>query len=83
MNLIILPNAKKEIKKLPSLQRETILRKLFSIKNNPLRYIERLQDSRLWKLRIGEYRAILMINTKDQVINVIKVGHRKNIYKQI
>ncbi len=81
MKIIILPTAKKDLKKLPQNIIEIILKKIYSIKENPLRYIERLKKSHLWKLRIGDYRAIIIINTKDEVINVIKIGHRKNIYK--
>ena len=82
MNIIILPTAKKDLKKLPKNVIEIILKKLYSIKENPLRHIERLKSSRLWKLRIGDYRIIMMINTKDKIINIIKIGHRKNIYKE-
>jgi len=83
MRIIILPTAKKDLKKFPKNIIEIILKKLISIKENPLRYIERLKSSRLWKLRVGEYRIIMMINTKDKIINIIKIGHRKNIYKEI
>ncbi len=81
MNIVILPTAKKNLKKLPKNIIGIILKKLYSIKDNPLRYIERLKKSHLWKLRIGDYRVIMMIDTKEEVINVIKIGHRKNIYK--
>ena len=83
MKIIILPIAKKDLKKLPKGIIEIIFKKLYSIKENPLRYIERLKKSHLWKLRIGDYRVIMMINTKDKIINIIKIGHRKNIYKEI
>lgn len=79
--IIILPTAKKDLKKLPKNMIKIILKKLYSIKENPLRYIERLKKSHLWKLRVGDYRVIIMINTKDKIINVIKIGHRKDIYK--
>ena len=83
MNIIILPTAKKDLKKLPQNIVDTILKKLYSIKENPLRYIERLKSSHLWKLRVGNYRFIMIINTKDKIINILKIGHRKNIYKEI
>lgn len=82
MNIIIQPNAKKHLKKLPINIAEVILRKVYSIKDTPLRYIERLKKSSLWKLRIGDYRAILHLNTKEDIINVLKIGHRKEIYKK-
>lgn len=83
MKIVILPTAKKDLKKLPKNTVEIILKKLYSIKENPLRYIERLKKSHLWKLRVGDYRVIMIINTKDRIINVIKIAHRKNIYKEV
>jgi len=82
MNIIILPTAKKDLKKLPKNIIEIIFKKLISIKENPLRFIERLKSSHLWKLRVLDYSIIMMINTQDKIINIIKIGHRKNIYKE-
>ncbi len=81
MKIIIQPNAKKELKKLSKKTAEIILKKIYSVKESPLAYIERLKSSYLWKLRIGDYRAILYLKTKDDEIHVLKVGHRRNIYK--
>jgi mRNA interferase RelE/StbE len=83
MKIIILPTAKKDLRRLHKSAVETILRKIYSVKDNPLRYIERLKSSHLWKLRVGDYRVIMLINTKDKIIDVIKIGHRKNIYKKL
>ena len=83
MNIIIQSTAKKDLKKLPKNIISNILKKLNSIKDNPLRFIEKLRSSHLWKLRVGDYRAILYLNTKEYKIHVLKIGHRKNIYKKI
>ncbi|MDA1196614.1 MAG: type II toxin-antitoxin system RelE/ParE family toxin [Nanoarchaeota archaeon] len=82
MNIVIQPRAKKDLKKLSAEIIETILRKIMLIQDDTLRYIERLKGSPLWKLRIGDYRAILLVSTQEKVINVIKIGYRKNRYKQ-
>ena len=83
MNVIIQPVAKRDLKKFPTKTTTIILKKLYTIKDNPLRFIERLKSSHLWKLRIGDYRAILYINTKKGKIHVLKIGHRKDIYKKL
>lgn len=75
--------AQKNLKKLEKKKAEIILRKLYSIRKNPLHYIERLVGKTLWKLRIGDYRTILILNTKENKIIVLKIGHRKKIYKQL
>jgi mRNA interferase RelE/StbE len=83
MNVIIQPRAKKDLKKLPKKTISNLLKKINNIKDNPLRYIERLKGSHLFKLRIGDHRAILYLNTKDNKIHVLKIGHRKEIYKRL
>ncbi|MBU0628011.1 MAG: type II toxin-antitoxin system RelE/ParE family toxin [Nanoarchaeota archaeon] len=80
-SVIILPKAKKQLVKLEKQTIEIILKKIYSIKEEPLHYIERLKDLPSWKLRIGDYRAILSINTGKKEIYIEKVGHRKGIYK--
>jgi mRNA interferase RelE/StbE len=35
-----------------------------------------------YRLRVGEYRVIIDIYKDKLVILVIKIGHRKNIYKK-
>ena len=83
MNIIIEPNAKKELKKLPKNEISNILKKLFSIKENPLEHLERLKGLKLWKLRVGEYRCIIYADTGKENLHVLKIGHRKNIYKRL
>lgn len=34
-----------------------------------------------WRYRIGDYRIITLIEDEKLIILVIKVGHRKDIYK--
>jgi mRNA interferase RelE/StbE len=81
-SIIILPKAKKQLLKLEKKTIEIILKKIYSIKEDPICHIERLKDLPSWKLRIGDYRAIMSINTKDKKVFIEKIGHRKKIYKR-
>ena len=80
--IILSATSDKFLRKLPKKHTEIILNKLYSIRHEPFRYIVRLKGTRLWKLRIGSYRAELDIIIKSQTIFVVRVGHRRNIYKQ-
>ncbi len=75
--------AAREIEKLPAKERDRILRKLkfFAQQENPLRFAEKLTDFRFGELRfrIGDYRIICDIDGSKIII--LKVGHRKDIYK--
>ena len=72
--------AKKFIKKLNKKDSEMILVKLNSIRNNPFRFLKRLQGEKLWRLRISDYRAIMDVMVSMNKIIVIRIGHRKNVY---
>ena len=76
----ITETAKGFLKKLEKKDAETILNKIYSIKENPYRFLKRLQGEKLWRLRIGDYRAIVDVIISMNKIIVIRIGHRKNIY---
>ena len=34
-----------------------------------------------WRYRIGDYRLIVKIKDKEAIILMVKIGHRKEVYK--
>ena len=72
--------AKDFLKKLQKKDAEIILNKIYSIRENPYRFLKRLQGEKLWRLRIGDYRAVIDVIVSMNKIIVIRIGHRKNIY---
>ena len=70
-------------KDLRNLERDIIIRiikKVELIKENPAAYIKKLVGKDEWSLRIGDYRALIHLDNKNERIYVLKIGHRKNIY---
>lgn len=62
----------------PAISRR-ILKKVDELSENPFsKDIKKLKGSDDFRLRIGDYRVIFFIE-KD-LIQILKVGHRKNIY---
>jgi len=68
------------LKKLQKKDAEVILNKIYSIRDNPYRFLKRLQGEKLWRLRIGDYRAKVDVIISINKIIVIRIGHRKNVY---
>lgn len=60
---------------------DRIIAKLYSLKNNPFRYVEHYSEKGLYKMRIGDFRALLDIDPKRTVIFVRVIGKRSRIYK--
>jgi mRNA interferase RelE/StbE len=83
-----LPQAEKD---LAALDRRTVRRILqfLSVRIQPLddpRSIgEALKGPELgkyWRYRVGDYRIICRIEDRRLVILVVKIGHRKDVYKE-
>lgn len=72
--------AKKYLKKVPKKDATLILRKLYSIRENPYRYLKRLSGQKLWRLRIHNYRAVIDVVVSNNKLIVLRIGHRKNVY---
>ena len=53
------------------------------LENDPSRGVSRIVNSPYDKLRVGDYRVILDIQGRQLRILVVKVGHRKNVYKDL
>jgi len=75
------PKAGKKLKKLDKATSTIIIKKVLSIKDNPLHYLGKLKDINAWSLRVGDYRVI--IDIKDNKIEVLTLGHRKNVYEEL
>jgi mRNA interferase RelE/StbE len=74
-------SAVKFLKKLPKQKQEQILSVIERARILPEKHFERLVGQKIYKLRAGEYRIIAEIYNTQLSILVIKIGHRKNIYK--
>ena len=76
------PKALKELRKLPKEFARQIVDRIELAKVNPLHFLERLVDDPGYKVRAGNYRALIDVYEKEQLLVVRIVGHRKNIYKR-
>ncbi len=74
--------AVKDIKGLDSSIKERIGKTLLRYEEDPLQHAKRLTDSKLgdYRFRIGDYRVIFDIEG-DEIV-VLRVGHRREIYKR-
>ncbi len=77
------PKAIEYVEKLPGNISERILRKIDSIRVNPFHYLEHYEGEDIYKLRIGNYRALIDIDFQNKILKVRVVGHRKKIYKRL
>ena len=78
-----LKTAEKELAALPKDAQRQIARKIDALRENPRPPGAKLlhSNARLYRLRVGDYRVIYSIEDRRLLILVIKMGHRKDVYK--
>ena len=79
--IIFSQKAKKQLFRLEKNIQERIITAIERIRIRPEAYITKLVGDPGYKLRVGDYRLIMDIDNNNLLILIIKVGHRKNIYK--
>ncbi len=72
--------AENQLNKLPEEVQTRIIAVLERIKIRPFHFVKRKEGSPYFIMRAGEHRAILKIETDKQIMYVMELGHRKNIY---
>lgn len=71
------------LNKLEQLTSKRIIRSVKGFSENPrAREFKRLKGETAFRLRVGDYRIIFDFDLKNNRINIITIGHRKNIYKK-
>ena len=80
--IIFSSKAKKQLFKLEKSIQRRIIATLERIRIRPESYITKLVGDPGYKLRVGDYRVIMDIEDNNLLILVIKVGHRRDIYKR-
>jgi len=80
--LVYTRRAEKDIRKLDLSVKHQISKALLKLQDNPLEHSEKLTNPEIgtYRFRTGDYRVVFDIEGKDIV--VLRVGHRKEIYKR-
>ena len=80
-----IPNIEKQLKKIPKNEIKRIFNYLREkVTMNPRAYGKPLkgQFNEFWRYRIGNYRVIVKIEDEELVVLVVRVAHRKDVYKE-
>jgi len=81
-NILIKPSAVKEIENIPRKDRVRIIQKIQGLANNPRpQGCENLAGENRYRIRQGVYRIVYSVSDRELHIIVVKVGHRRDVYK--
>ena len=75
-------SAADELRKMERTVSKRIFTKVSQLTENPFHNVTKLVGVPYFRLRVGDYRIIIDIQTNKLQVLIIKVGHRKSIYKK-
>jgi mRNA interferase RelE/StbE len=75
--------AAKSLRSLPRDVQERINVKILALAKNPHSRDAKILQGRhkLYRVRVGDYRIIYQIEHNRLVVLIVKIGHRKNVYR--
>jgi mRNA interferase RelE/StbE len=80
--ILLMPSIDKDLIKIPKTEQIKILKRIKALAFNPRPPgNEKLTDQNKYRIRQGDYRIIYTIIDNELIVWVIKIGHRKDIYK--
>lgn len=83
--LVVKESVEKDLKKIPKSLLKNVIKKLTNLGNNPFQYgyIKLSGSDEFYRIRVGDYRILYSVDTKQKIVIVNYVRHRKDVYKVI
>lgn len=82
--VVLLPAAKRQIKKLPSKARRNVIELAESLASDPRPSGAKALHGPLkgfYRVRTGEYRVVYTVDDKNIIVTVVSAGDRRDIYR--
>jgi len=81
-SLLIKPSAIKELEALPTKDRRKIITRIEGLASEPRPHAcEKLSGLDQYRVRQGDYRVVYSVDDDVKVVLVVKVGHRRDVYR--
>jgi mRNA interferase RelE/StbE len=81
--ILFQPDARRELASLQRVYQRRVVATIESLTNNPRPHgcakMSGFQD--IWRIRVGAFRIIYRIRDRQLVVEVIRIGHRREVYR--
>lgn len=78
----ISPSAEKEMDRLSTVIYARLDARISSLEDNPHpRGAKKLSGREEYRLRVGDYRILYVIDNRNHVVTIVSVGHRREAYR--
>lgn len=82
--IVIKRSAEEEMDRLPARTFDRVAQGILRLERDPgPKGSKRLRGVQDYRLRVGEYRVLYSIDDQKRVVEVIAVGHRRDVYRGI
>jgi mRNA interferase RelE/StbE len=76
------PSVAKDLRGIPKADVRRLLKRIEALRDEPRPPgCEKLTGRELYRIRQGAYRVVYSVDDAEVVIEVIKVGHRREVYR--
>lgn len=76
--------AQRGLDKLPKADFPAVIEAVKALAQTPRpRGTEKVKSTGLWRIRQGDYRIIYAIDDKESLVTIVRVGHRREIYRAL
>ncbi len=80
--ILIKRSAEKEMDRLPDRAFQRVAQAILKLERDPrAKGSKKLRGVQDYRLRVGEYRILYCIDDDTRVVEVIAVGHRRDLYR--
>ena len=76
--------AQRALDKLPKSDLQSVIGAIKDLEETPRpRGIEKVKSTGLWRIRQGDYRIVYAIDDNRHLVTIVRVGHRREIYRSL
>ena len=76
------PKSQKNLSSLTKNMQLKITEKVKLVEENPFRYLEHFERENLYKIRFGDYRALIRVDFQEKVLLIEIFDKRGRVYKK-
>ncbi len=81
-NVFIKSSAVRNLEKIPKKIAQQIVKRINSLAQDPRPHgNEKLSGEEKYRVRQGDYRIVYGIDDDRQIVEVVKIGHRREVYR--
>ena len=76
-------SAANELGRIPKRNLQRIVERIRSLEQNPRPHgCEKLSALERYRVRPGDYRIVYAVDDEEMTVDIIKIGHRSEVYRQ-